>query len=1104
MAKSAEQRTVEIILKGNQANATLKEIQDSAKKLQGQLKNLPSDSQAFADKTKEFQVVNKRLKSIQDDVKGVGGVFKQISKEVKAFGLIAVAAMGFQFMTDKVRDLIKQNSELSDSFADIRKTTGMTEVEVKRLNNAFSQMNTRTSTKELRNIAIAAGQLGIAKKDVLSFTAATDKLVVALGDEFQGGAEQVTKEMGALRNIFTDMKSDNISEDMLHIGNAINELASSGAATGPVVSDFANRIGGVGINLGLTSGQVLGLSATLQELNVSTERGGTAVSKILMKMTQDTDKFAKVAGMSTKEFTDLVNKDLYGAFVKVAEGSKKGGTSATEFSHILDALGVDGAGASEVFAKLGSNTKLLQEKVDMANVSLQGTDSIMNEFNIKNDTFGAKIDKIGKSLTTAFVNGPIMKGLDWMASGILKLTTNTHAASQAMAEEQTQVELSKIKILSYNVGNTERTKLLKELKDQYPDYLANLDAEKASNDQVREAIDGVINSLVSKIVVQRKQEEIADQAENIADAKEKQLLREAELLESLRKAYSDNTKAYYNNSNGKVALMAKENEGLPIQVAAQALLDAKNSGLSRMNENIVGVADALDAWKKAEVEYNSEAMKGNDIQKEKDELMKRLGIGLPGVNPKVAEKAKAEGKFRTDEEIKANEKINEARKKLLEDIGNLEIEFYLKGLDADTKEIAEIDRKYGKLLKEAGDFEEAKARIRALWSKEIETALVNQAIEEQKKNAEKLKKVQELQDEIYLVTLSANDRELVAEMQKWDALIEKASAAGLDVTALRQASADAIAAIVKKQGDKEVAETKKTEDEKEKLRKEKFNKIVALTQAFASKVDSILSSYDTIQRNRESEELRRNDARLTDSQNKNNEFLKAKLISQKEYDKRTLAEQKAHDKREADIKKKAYEREQKLAIAKAIINGAIGITQIWGTYAATPYIAAALTIIEAAAIGLEIAAIKSAPKPYAKGGFNKTSDDPQGYTTDATLYTKSATGTPFIAGEKGVEWISPSWMVKDPQIAPIIEHLETIRQSRSFASGGSTKTATAAPVFTKGNSTAERDIVLMNLSRQVDRLCSVLDDGIEAYMDYDRYTRTTSKIDNAKNAARVG
>jgi TP901 family phage tail tape measure protein len=1105
MANNTEKKTVEIVIKGQQADATLRELQSASRVLNAELRKLPINSKEFADKSKELQQVNKRLKVIQDDVKGVGGVFQQISKEAKSFGLIAIAALGFQAITSGVSNLIGQNAKLSDSWADIRKTTGMTEVEVRRLNNAFSQMNTRTPTKELRDIAIAAGQLGIAKKDVLSFSAATDKLVVALGDEFQGGAEQVTKEMGALRNVFTDIKSNDIADDMLHIGNAVNELGASGAATGPVIADFSNRIGGVGIPLGLATGQVLGLSATLQELNVSTERGGTAITKILMKMANETEKFASVAGMSTKDFTELVNKDLYGAFVKVAEGSKKGGGSATEFSKILDSLGVDGAGASEVFAKLGSNTGLLKEKVDLANKSLKGTDSIMNEFNIKNETFGAKVDKIGKSLTMAFVNGPVMNGLNALADGLVSLTENTHATSEAMAEEQHQVELSKIKILSYNVGNEERTRLLNELKAQYPEYLGNLDAERASNEQVRDAIDSVVSSLVNRIVVQRKQEEIAEQAEKMADKKEKQLAAETKLLEALNIAYKDNEGAYRGRINNQTKLMSKELEGLPIMYQAEELLNSKNSGLSRMNDNIINVAKALDDMKAAEIAYNSESMKGNDIQKEKDELMKRLGINKPGDKSAPSPATGNASSTRTEEEIKTNDKILEERNKYLAKLAELEIEFYQKGLDANSKEIEDVHQKYKALLIEADKYGVDRTRTQELYNKEIASVIESQAKEEQKKNAEKLIAVQKLQDEVYMARLSANDRELVAEMNKWEELILKAESYGIDATAIRQAEADAINAIVVAQGQREIDETTK----KNKILSDKEKELNELkkkaAQDLARNLDSILRDYLTVQKNKDSDELQRNANNLSTQEQKYKELLDKKSISQSEYDKLMLDAKKKHDKKEAEINKQAFDREQRAALATAFINGAVGVTKIWATYADLPLIAAGLTIVQAAAIGAQVAAINSTPKPYAKGGFNKESDNPQGFTSGATLYTNSASGMDFIAGEEGKEWIAPNWMVEAPQTARIIEQLETIRQNRSFASGGSTSVASISskvPVFEPSNSTTTNADMQM-LGIQMKRLNDHLDRGIQGVWDFDYFNRSTSRINDAKGSSRV-
>jgi TP901 family phage tail tape measure protein len=412
----------EVILNGQKANATLKELENAAKQLNAELRKLPTNSAEFVKKTEEFQAVKKRLSEIKQEIVGTESAMSKFAdwtnKYFQAITMVAAAGTGFGLV---LKGMIDNASALSDSLANIQKTTGMTAEEVSRLNSEFKKFDTRTSREELRQMANVAGQLGIEKNSILPFVEAIDKLNVALGDEIQGGAEEVATSMGTLRNVLTDMKSDNVAEDLLRIGNAINDLSAAGFATAPVMADFANRIGGVGINLGLSSGQVIGLSATMQELAIHVERGGTAVVKILSKMTTNTDEFAKVAGMPLKEFTELVDSNLYGAFVKVLEGSKRAGEGATILGKMIKEMEISGIGAAEVFSKLGSNTELLAEKVALSGNSLLSTSGILEEFEIKNTTLGASLDKLGKDFNSLMSSRAVIDMLTSMMMSVIGL-----------------------------------------------------------------------------------------------------------------------------------------------------------------------------------------------------------------------------------------------------------------------------------------------------------------------------------------------------------------------------------------------------------------------------------------------------------------------------------------------------------------------------------------------------------------------------------------------------------------------------------------------------------------------------------------------------------
>lgn len=302
----------------------------------------------------------------------------------------------------------------------------------------------------------------------------------------------------------------------------------------------------------------------------------------------------------------------------------------------------------------------------------------------------------------------------------------------------------------------------------------------------------------------------------------------------------------------------------------------------------------------------------------------------------------------------------------------------------------------------------------------------------------------------------------------------------------------------------------KSLEERKKLEEQHAKEIKKIQQGLAEFEKDIITGLDawnTIQHNKEDERMKLAEQHQTSADEHDRELLKAKLITQAEFDKRSLNNQHKKELEERAIKKKAFERDQKIAIFKTLVDGAEGSAKIWATYADVPYVAALLQVAEAAVITLQLQAIKSAPKPYAKGGFNA---DPSGFTKGPQVFD-SASGSPFLAGEKGREWIAPNWMLEQPQTANIIHQLENIRQNRGYAMGGLTAADPAGLGAANGNTlinTTRSNIKHQNmpidhhLLKVITRLNEHLDNGIG--LNFDKFTKDMKKIDDAKNASRVG
>jgi len=319
-----------------------------------------------------------------------------------------------------INEAIQQNARLSDSIANVAKTTGLTIEQAERLAEVLKFRDTRTSLADQLKITEIGGQLGIATDQLEAFTEGVDVLNVALGDQF-GNVDNLTREFAGLRNVLTDFKTENAADDILKLGNAVNYLEAQGNATGQSIVDFAGRIAGAGVPLGATTDQIIGLSTTLSELSINPERGATAVSRLLTELAKSPAVFAEAIGEPAKQFTELVQTDIVGALALVSERIATNSTTNTAFATTLDELGIGAQGAIEVFGKLGGSTDLLRTRIAQAGETLQNTDSITREFEVKNNNAAAAVEKLKNAITGALTSSDAQDAIAGIAASLTDL-----------------------------------------------------------------------------------------------------------------------------------------------------------------------------------------------------------------------------------------------------------------------------------------------------------------------------------------------------------------------------------------------------------------------------------------------------------------------------------------------------------------------------------------------------------------------------------------------------------------------------------------------------------------------------------------------------------
>ena len=312
-----------------------------------------------------------------------------LNKNWGALTQIIGAATGLS-MT--IRKVTSDYAKMQQEMANVRKYTGQTKEEVEAMNEDFKKMDTRTSREKLNQLAGSAGRLGITStKAAEEFVDAADKINVALGDDL---GEDAVDKIGKLAMAFGEDERLGLRGAMLATGSAANELAQNSPAQAGYLVDFTARVAGFGKQLDLTQAQIMGFGAVMDENLLRDEMASTAFGNMLTKMQTDTEKFARIAGMGVKEFTRLLNEDANQAILNLADNLRR--QNPQTMMKMLNDMGLDGARAVGVLSTLADKIDDVRDRQRIASEAYAQGTSVLQEFDIQNNTVQAGIDKAKK------------------------------------------------------------------------------------------------------------------------------------------------------------------------------------------------------------------------------------------------------------------------------------------------------------------------------------------------------------------------------------------------------------------------------------------------------------------------------------------------------------------------------------------------------------------------------------------------------------------------------------------------------------------------------------------------------------------------------------
>ncbi len=389
---------------------TMAQLQTKALQLRIALRNMTPGSDDF----KKFDAELKTVKNRIDELNGKAHQSKS-SLSSLADGFNKYAALGTSFVAGltgivlSVQKIIDINGKLSDSQADVMKTTKMSKAEVDDLTKSFGLLQTRTSRIDLLKIAEQGGRLGVPKAEIQDFVKSMNVAAVALGDSFTGGVDEVAEKLGKIKFLFKETKDMKIEDAYNAIGSAINDLGADGTASEANIAEFTKRIGSLTDVLKPTVQETLALGTAFEESGIEAETSSRAYNIFMKQASTESAKFAKVMGISKKSIEDMINTNPMNFMLEFSKGLN--GMNATEVAKTLDFLGVNADGANKVIGAMGNNFSRFHELINLSNQSFSEGTSLIAEYNVKNENLAATLAKISKKMSGWFSSETFIKYL---------------------------------------------------------------------------------------------------------------------------------------------------------------------------------------------------------------------------------------------------------------------------------------------------------------------------------------------------------------------------------------------------------------------------------------------------------------------------------------------------------------------------------------------------------------------------------------------------------------------------------------------------------------------------------------------------------------------
>lgn len=335
---------------------------------------------------------------------------------------------GIKEIVGVLKDCCKASIEFESAMAGVAKTTDLTPAELDEMAKSLQELSTQMpmTASQLAGLTEVAGQLGIAKENLVEFTT----VMANLGVSTNLSAE----EAASLAKFANMVKMD--PENYERLGSVVVGLGKNFATTEADIVAMATRLASAGKLAGLTESEIMALAAAMSSVGIQAEAGGTAMAQILaaietnvLKGEEELQILANTADMTASQFAHTWENEPIQAISAFILGLSQMEEEGGNVTLLLDELGLSGIRQADMFKTLALSAGNMTSAMELANREWVENTALAKEAGTWYATTESKIQMFQnavQNLKTAIGDDltPALRRMTDTGTGIVKWATD--------------------------------------------------------------------------------------------------------------------------------------------------------------------------------------------------------------------------------------------------------------------------------------------------------------------------------------------------------------------------------------------------------------------------------------------------------------------------------------------------------------------------------------------------------------------------------------------------------------------------------------------------------------------------------------------------------